>query len=228
MPITLNGLAFDETHTAVREKYEEVGGRDARVVTLTGLVVNEPSLAGIETRLDAVLAAASEEEGSAELSLRPGRRLWVKRAAFTREVVRDRRVGTFELRLEAREPCEESVVLHSEPWDVAFSGSTLLVTPSGNAPAPATLTLVANGPIVNPSFTDGERVIAYAGSLAAGQTLSFDGAGERVTLDGEDVTPYASGLFPRLAPGGTTLAYTDDPAGGHAAAVTVAYRDRWL
>jgi hypothetical protein len=63
--------------------------------------------------------------------------------------------------------------------------------------------------------------------VQAGSVLVFDGVNQVVTLDGEDVSPYSSGVFPRIAPGGTTLTYTGDAASSHLASVTVSHRARW-
>lgn len=225
MTITLGSLAFD-SRTAVREKYEEIGGRDARVVVLSGLIVGEATVEAVEVRLDAILAAASEEDYTA-LSVRPGRRLWVRRAQFSRGISREKRVGSFELKLESRDPFEESIAAASESWAVVASGDTRLFTPAGNAPSLPVVTLVASGSLVNPGIGDGARGIVYNGLVSDGQTLVFDSAQEKAALDGLDVTPYCSGSFPRLYPGGTTLAYTDDPGSSHTAAATVVFRDRW-
>ena len=80
MAITLNGLVLDDLLTSVCEQHEEVGGRDARTVEISGLVLGESSLDAIETRLDAVLDAASAGDSSAALSVRSARRLTVRRA----------------------------------------------------------------------------------------------------------------------------------------------------
>jgi len=89
------------------------------------------------------------------------------------------------------------------------------------------VTLIASGDLANPSISDGERTMGYAGIAADGETLVMDAETAKVTLEGEDVTPYTSGLFPRLSPGGTTLTYTDDGSSSHTASATVAYRSRW-
>ena len=74
---------------------------------------------------------------------------------------------------------------------------------------------------------DGRRGLVFDGVVRAGQTLQLDGARGAALLDGEDVTPYTLGEFPRITPGGTALTYKGDPVGPHAATVTVAYRHRW-
>ncbi len=85
MAITLNGLVLDDMLVSVREQHEEVGGRDARTIEIAGLIPDERSVAAIETRLDALLEAASAADYSAELSIRAGRRLMVRRTAFRPE-----------------------------------------------------------------------------------------------------------------------------------------------
>lgn len=227
MAITLGEVTFDEGHTTVREKHEEVGGRDARTVKISGVIMGEHSVADVEARLDAILAAASDVACETELCLRGGRRLLVRREEFTREIARDSLVGSFVLELAADNPFEEASSPSSENWSVSESGDTKVVSSSGTAPAPAKITLVAAGSVVDPAFSDGTRSIDYSGTVANGETLVFDGPNGKATLEGEDVTPYTSGEFPHLTPPSTTLTYTDDASSSHTASVTVEWRNRW-
>ena len=82
MAITLGPVTFDDAHTTAKEKLEEVGGRNERRVTVSGAIVGQNTVAAIEAQLDAILDAASVEDFSAELSLRSGRRLFVRRNEF--------------------------------------------------------------------------------------------------------------------------------------------------
>ena len=41
MAIVLGSVTFDETHTTVRERFEEVGGRDARAIDISGVIVGD-------------------------------------------------------------------------------------------------------------------------------------------------------------------------------------------
>lgn len=227
MAITLGNVSLDEVYTAVREDLEEVGGRNERRIRLTGSIVGENSIQAIHDRLDGILDAASVEDFSAELSLRAGRRLFVRRDTFRREVLGESLMGSFVLVLEARDPIEESIALTILPWSIAASGATLATTSSGSVYAEPSIALVASGNVVNPAFSDGTRTIAYSGIVADGETLVLDGAGRRVTLEGVDVTPYTSGVFPRISPEGTTLTYTDDVTSSHSGTGTVSFRDRW-
>lgn len=227
MAITLGNVTFDELHTTVREKFEEVGGRDERRIVISGAVVGESTVADIETELDRILDAASVEDYGAELSLRTGRRLWVRRNKFSREVSGESLIGSYALELRAQEPFEEATVPVSAGWTVTASGATRGVTSSGNVFSWPAITLVATGAVVNPSFSDGERTIAYSGIVGDGETVVFDGVAGVVTLEGVDVTAYSSGVFPRVSPEGTTLSYVDDATSTHTADVTVAYSDRW-
>ena len=54
--------------------------RDARRIEIAGAVEDASSADELEARLDAILDAASGESYEAELRLRPGRRLLVRRA----------------------------------------------------------------------------------------------------------------------------------------------------
>jgi hypothetical protein len=226
MPITLGPITLEETNTSARERHDEVGGRDARTITIDGLISGS-TVAQIEAGLDAILDAASAEDYTAALSLRDGRRLWVRRNKYTRELDRENLAGAFTLELEARDPFEESVDETAVNWNITASGQTQPVTPSGNVFAKPRITLVASGDIINPAFSDGTRAITYMGTVADGEELVFDAATGTATLEGADVTPYTTGLFPNLEPEGTTITYTDDASSTHTATVTIAFRDRW-
>jgi hypothetical protein len=223
----LGSVSFDEASTTVREKLEEVGGRNERRITLSGLVLNESTPAAIEARLDAILDAASLEDYSGVLSLRAGRRLLVRRDAFKRELRPEELVGAFTLELAARDPFEESGVETSVSWTIGASGATRVVTPGGTTDAMPVITLVAGGTLIDPALSDGVRTMKYAGSVASGQSLVFDARSCVVTLAGADVTPYTTGEFPRLSPEGTTLTYTDAAGSAHSATATIVYRSRW-
>lgn len=227
MAITLNGLAFDEAHTTVREEYAEVGGRDARIIRISGVIAGESSVVAIESALDAILDAASAEDYSADLSLREGRVLHVRRAKFQREIAASSLLGSFILELEAKSPFEEAATQSEEPWTIAASGATIALETDGNVFSLPRIELVASGALVNPAMSDGIRTLTYMGTVGDGETLVVDAASGTVTLEGVDVTPYTMGEFPRIASEGTTLTYTDDASSAHTASATVFYRARW-
>lgn len=131
------------------------------------------------------------------------------------------------LSLDAPDPFEESATVRSYPWPVTSSGASKAVPGGGNVFALPTISLVAAGNVTNPSFSDGTRTLTSWGTVGNGKTLVFDGPAGVVRLDGQDVTPYTTGLFPRIAPGGTTLTFADDASSSHTAAVVVTVRDRW-
>jgi hypothetical protein len=227
MSITLGAASLDPARTAVREEHEEIGGRDARTIRLSGIVLGESTAVDVEAALDAILDAASTEDYTAALSIRSGRRLWVRRSGFKRERAQDALVGSFVLDLEAKSPFEEADAKSSLNWNITASGATLATSASGNVFSEPMITLVATGSIIDPTFGDGEHSLTYAGTVADGETLVLDAATGTVALEGADVTPYTTGLFPRVSPEGTTLTYTDNASSSHSASVTVAYRDRW-
>ncbi len=227
MPVTLGPVTFEEAHTTVREKLEEVGGRNERRVTVSGLILGENTVADIEARIDAVLDAASVEDYSAVLSLRAGRRLLVRRNAFKREIRGDELVGAFTLELEARSPFEESTGETQIPWTIAASGAQLNAASAGTLYAEPVIAMTATGTLVDPSVSDGTRTVAYSGTVADGETLVFDAVAPKATLEGVDVTPYTRGEFPRIPPEGSTLVYTDDATSSHTASATATFRDRW-
>ena len=121
--------------------------------------------------------------------LRAGRQLIVRRIAFTREVARDLRTASFVLDLEARDPYETSVDIHSFSWAATASGDTLPLTSSGNVHSQPVITLVASGDVIRPAFGDGERTLTYDGTVPDGESLILDAEQGRVWLSGEEVTP---------------------------------------
>lgn len=227
MAVTLGTVSFDPDTTHVRETLEEVGGRDARRIELTGMIVGEASLMDVEAALDAILDSASAEDYSAELSLRAGRRLWVRRNAFTREVSPDGPAGSFTLKLEARDPFEEGTVAVEAVKVVSASGESIVLGVGGNVFTRPVVIIEAVGELVNPAVSDGTRTMLYEGVVAAGEVLQFDGEAGQVTLEGVDVTPFTTGLLPRIYPGTETLTYTDDASSTHSATMRVQWRPRW-
>lgn len=227
MAITLGPVTFDDAHTTVREKLEEVGGRNERRITVSGAIVGLSTVAAIEAQIDAILDAASVEDFSAELGLRSGRRLFVRRNKFSREVQSEALVGAFTLELEAKDTFEESTSITTVNWTVTASGQTQAASSAGTVYAKPKISLVATGTIVDPSFSDGTRTIAYSGTVQDGEMLVFDAVTGSAMLEGSDVTPYTSGVYPRISPEGVTLTYVDDAGSSHTAQITVTYRDRW-
>lgn len=227
MAVTLGPVTFDEAHTTVSEKLDEVGGRNEREVTISGMIVGQNTVAAIESQIDAILDAASVEDFSAELNLRSGRRLFVRRKTFKREVQGAALVGAFTVELEAKDTFEESTALTTVNWIVTASGQTKAAASAGTVYAKPKFSLVATGTIVDPAISDGTRTLAYSGTVQDGETLELDMAASTATLEGVDVLPYTSGRFPRISPEGTTLTYTDGAASTHTAQITVTYRDRW-
>jgi len=227
MSITLGAHTFDPSATVVAEEHREVAGQDARVIRIKGVLAGLESEQALEAALDTLLAAASTEVGETPLSIRPGRVLHVRRTGFKREINRAALTAAYTLELAAESPFEIDENPTIRPWPIAVSGSTITINALGNTPAPANIVLQATGVLIDPSFTDGHRVITYHGSLAIGDVVEFDGIAQRVRRLGEDLTPYATGDFPRIGPGTTTLTYSDAPASAHAAFVAVWYRNRW-
>jgi len=227
MAITLGAITFDEVHTDVAEKLEEVGGRNEREITVSGLIVGEESVTDIHDRLDAILDEASREDFSAALSVRAGRRVFVRRNAFRREVRGDALVGSFVLELAAKNPLEEAIAAIVENWSVEGSGWSRTFVPGGTVETAPKFSFTPPGDIDNPAFSDGVRTLRYSGVVSAGETFVVDGESGAVTLDGVSVLAYTSGEFPRLDPGGTEVTYTDDLVSPVAITVSVEHRGRW-
>jgi hypothetical protein len=227
LAVTLGPHTFDPAQTTVRETHQEVGGRRERAIEIAGLIIGESTTAAIESKLDAILDAASSEDYSAALSIRAGRELYVRRTEFKREISNDALVGSFALKLHARDPYEQSIDSTSQNWSINASGVTLVLSAAGNHASIPRITITANNDLINPAISDGVWTIVYHGIVPAASELIFDGPNSRATLDGDDVTPYTTGLFPEISPEGTTLTYTDDASSSHDAEVLVSFHDRW-
>ena len=224
MTITLGTLSLDRCEDIrVREQMEEVGGRDARCIELVG-IIQRSTIPEVEAALDALCAAASDSDYRTPLMLRPGRRLWVRRLRFTREVNHRARTGTFILGLEAQNPFEESVQEYWATWILDERGLSCRVESAGNAPAPLALLVNPVRDLGEPVFSDGVRSLRFNGVAAAGESLLIDGITGKITLNGADVTAWTSGDFPLVVPGVTLLTCAVSQPEAFA---TISWRDRW-
>ncbi|MCF6287474.1 MAG: phage tail family protein, partial [Candidatus Hydrogenedentes bacterium] len=172
--ITVGSYVFDGPTTSVKETYAAVGGKETRVIVLTGLLRGATDQAELDAGLDAFMAAASADS-PVYVSLRLGRRILARRVDFSRELSRRSFTGHFVLTLEADGAYEESELVNQTSWSIVLSGATVGVTNSGNAVTYPVVTLEALGTIIAPQLSDGLRTLAYDGLIEAGSTLVFDG-----------------------------------------------------
>jgi hypothetical protein len=226
MGVMLGGYAFDAARIAVTEKHEEVGGRDARVIQIRG-VVEAATPAAVEAALDAMLAAASNDDEQTALSLRAGRRLWVRRTGFTREVSADTGMGSYLLTFEARDPFEESVEETAVVWSITASGQTNVFSTMGSAETKPKIVFRASTALMSFQFSDGARSLSFVGAVGTMSEVVIDPDAGCVTIDGVDVTPYTTGEFPRISAGGRVLGFTCAPGSDIAVTASLYYRDRW-
>lgn len=225
MAITLGAITLDPRQTQVREVLEEVGGRDRRRIHIDGLLTGSASREALEAEIDAILAAGSAPGYTVPLSLRPGRRMLVRREGFTRRIALDQLAAAYSLELAAPNPYEEAETETVEAWPISTAPAAIALSAGGNVQAPPVVTLEAQADIVNPALSDGTHTLAYLGTIPNGSVWLVDAAAGRVYLDGVDVTAYTHGGFPQLAPTGTTLVFNAD--GSPMAAGEVRWRDRW-
>ncbi len=226
MTIRIGTLALDEGHTVVREAYEQVGGRNTRLITITGMIRGVADRATLEAALDEVMKAASAD-GPVYLSVRSGRRLLVRREGFTRELNGAQRTGAYTVVLRAEEAWEEAETATTVGWSIDTSGATVTLENRGTLSTSPVLTLDTLGAVVAPELSDGVRTLTYAGEIDGGATLIVDGTAGQVWLDDLDITAYTTGDFPVLAPGETVLTYNDGLGSSHLLDGEVTFRDRW-
>lgn len=228
MVIKIGSVSLDERHAVVRETYEEVGGRDARQVEISGLVLGEHSAEDIEARLDTLMRAASDNGGQTELVLRAGRRVLGRRVKCVRELSRETNTGRYSLVFEARDPFDESVTATTVSWQISQRGTDMSLVYGGNLAAPLVVSLLAFEDVVNPAFSDSRATISYVGTVAQGERIVFDGRTKQAWLEGVEVTAYLCGAWPQIHPGGSPLTYTDGGTGiSDVGEATVSYRARW-
>ncbi len=227
MPITLNGHVFDPALTKAHEYITESAGGRSRTVKVSGVIADRDTVEELETALDAVYHSASRNAYDNELSLREGRRLWVRCIGAERRIGMDTRIGMFELILEALDLTEESVSLAQHSWTIEQHLATRLLATSGTAPALPVIALTAIEPLVAPRLSDGVRTLAYSGTIPAGNTLRIDANRARAFLNDEDITPYIEGDFPKIDPPTTSLVFDTDPQNMPVAQGIVEYRHRW-
>ena len=226
MTIRIGALALDERHTVVREAYEQVGGRNTRLITITGMIRGVADRATLEAALDDVMKVVSADS-PVYLSLRSGRRLLARREGFSREVNGTQRTGAYTIELRAEEAWEEAEIATTVGWSIDAPGATLSLENGGTLPTFPVVTLDTLGTVVAPALSDGVRTLAYGGEIEGGATLIVDGVAGQVWLDDLDITPYTTGDFPVLAPGETVLTYTDGLGSSHLLDGEVTFRDRW-
>lgn len=225
MAITLGSYTFDEARTEAVQWIEEVGGREQRRVTLSGIVEGDSLADSVAARMLDVAAACSPDSYETPLYLRPERRLMVRRIAYKQTITGNPPLGSFEITLEAADRFEESVYVSQVTAYGAIDGVTRDLENQGAAPAPLTIQITPRDPILNPRVSDGVRTIAYEGTLPAGSVLVLDGESAAAHRDGEEAMPFVTGLFPLVAPAMTTVTFYADDAS--AADVQYTFRQRW-
>lgn len=226
MTITAGGYAFDEERTTVRETYEVLGGKETRLIAITGLIRGAGNRVELDGALDDLLRAVSEA-GPVYVSVRSGRRILARREEFTREVHSRHLTGKFTVTFRAETAWEESIAEESRAWNISQSGEDRDLAVAGNRETLPVIALTATDDIVGAAFSDGTRALAYEGVIEAGSSVLIDGPAGKVWLDGEEITPYMEGDFPRLQPGAATLTFTDGPSSSHLMTGTVSWRARW-
>ncbi|HOJ33363.1 MAG TPA: hypothetical protein PKY35_05010 [Candidatus Hydrogenedentes bacterium] len=227
MVIKLNDYRFDPATIQIKDQIEEIGGRNRRRITLSGIIADKPTVEEVEQVLDAIYYAASHTTYDNELSLREGRRLWVRCCAGTRRVGMEIGFGAFELLLESRDLTEESIAIEQQIWAIASSGATFALSTIGSAPALPTIVLTAAASLVAPSFSDGERRIVFPGTVSPGATLCLDASQGKVILNTTDVTPYVVGKFPRIVSPETVWTYSDESSTNPVGEAVISYHHRW-
>lgn len=227
MTVILEDYTFDPARTSVKERLAEVGGTDERIIEINGILAGFPSTDAIEAELDAILQRASKEDYSAVLSLRTGRRFFVRREAFHREIAPAAGTGAFTLTLTARDTTEEAITPRTHTWTLDTPQASLSLDTAGTAPARLVARLCPQDAITAPALGDGVHTLSWPGIVNAGACLEINGETRTVLLDGETVTSFTTGEFPRVVPPQTTLSYSDASGSARPLEMVLSWRDRW-
>lgn len=215
----------DETTRSVSDlRYVEY--RLRREVEIVGILEGFPGLAEFRAEVAALDAAveAFAVDGAEFLRL-PGRYLPGRVLRYRKTVDEAARVASFRLVLLSDDRFERSTTLHTVTLEFSASGQSVDVDNAGTAASLPALTLTAGADLVTPSISDGTRTLMYGGTLTAGESLVLDCDAHTAECAGENALPLLSGDWPQLAPGATTLTYTD--AGGASGSLRIDYRDFW-
>lgn len=108
----------------------------------------------------------------------------------------------------------------------AGTGGSVLVTNSGNFPAP--WVAVITGPVTNPSVTANGLGLTFNGTVNAGETLVVDSLARSVLLNGtasRNNWVAAASVWWALPPGNTTVQFNATSGTG---TLTFSYRSAWV
>jgi len=216
---------FSPAEIGVIDRVEHDATGSVRRVTCCGLTRPAWLAASPASRLDALAATLLAAPDPVPLSLRPGRRLWVR----PRRVVRELRLegAAFRLEFDAVDPREEDITPSGMDWPVSAWGETTVVDVPGTASAPFSFRLTARGAVGAPSLGDGVRTIHWMGAMEAGDVLELDGNARTARLNGAPADTLLAGDWPLAGPGHTSLRFEDDLDGDHLADIHVTWRNRW-
>ncbi len=225
---TLGDYTFRSDSTRVLSDLRYVEDRLRRQVEIVGLLsefATHDDFAAELSELDTAVEAFCN--GSATLTLTEGRQLSGSVLRYRKTVDELERSVTFRLIVLSEDRFERSIELHEENLAIDASGDAIVLANAGTADSLPELTLSAIGALINPSVSDGLRTLIYQGTLSPGDALALDSDAHTATLNGGNALAAVSGDWPRLAPGETTLTYTDQAGSSHSATLLVQYRDYW-
>jgi hypothetical protein len=222
--MVIGDVTLPETMVTVREEYEEVGGRDARRLRVSGLLP-ATTLSQLQQQMEQLVQRSFETQLA--VVLRPGRVLWARRARLFHEPCIAAGLSGFTLVLEVPDIFEYSEAEHAETWTVSAAPVSRSFATVGNASALPVCFAQSAAEWTEPSWSDGTRTLTYTGTVPAGTVLRLDASARRVTLDGDDVTPYVTGEFPEIMTPSGVLTFTCAEALTEPVLMEVRYRHRW-
>lgn len=225
---TLGAYSFRADRTRVLSDLRFVEDRLRRQVELLGLLDGFPTRADFQAELAGLDAAVEAfEAGQATLSLVAGRWLAGRVLRYRKTVDEAARSAAFRLIVLSEDRYERSQTLHEATLELTASGQSLALENAGTAESRPRLTLTALGALLDPRLGDGARALTYHGALAPGDALLLNCDAHTAELSGGNALHELVGDWPRLAPGATTLTYSDDAASSHSGLLRVEYRDFW-
>lgn len=226
--IAVGSFLFPPRGTLAAVRVRVIDGRLCKQVLIRALFDGYTAAAPLRAELDALHAALEQlDAGAAVLSLIPGRHYYAVRRDDARWIDPSGRLAAVRLELLTRDRFERSNALHTQSHLIMLSGFAFTAVNAGTAPARPRLELEAHTALDRPAVGDGARTVRYLGALAPGDVLSLDSEDHTARLNGVNALDAIAGVFPLLAPGATTLTYSDAAGSGQALTLRLAHRDTW-
>lgn len=166
--------------------------------------------------------------GLADVRIQADRFHMAHRKEYERAVDERTLTASVHIVLLTEDAFERGVQIESHHLNIADGETEIIISQAGNIDALPVLTVQAQGVIINPTVTDGQRTWTYMGTLSPGDALVVDSDQRTAILNGTvNVLNRAAGDFIRLYPDATRISWSEDVASSQQATLTIQYRSLW-